>query len=391
MTLKNTITPIVVVAYNRPDCLARILNSLALADYKEFDEIPLIISIDYHETNNEVLKIAKQFIWSFGEKIIKYHEENLGLRKHIIKCANFAVEYGSVIVLEDDLLVAPTFYRYAVEALKFSSDKDYIGGISLYNHQLNQQTHQNFSPIEDGFDNWYFQYAASWGQCWTKVQWQSFIQWYETNQILQVKPSTIPYTVTSWSEKSWLKYYIVYLIETNKYFLYPKIALSTNFGEAGTHNFQNTTAYQVTLRYNIQSNFNFSRLEESNSIYDAFYENKNLAKHLDLTSDNCCIDLYGFKPLPSNVQYLLTTKKIDYTILKSFGKRLKPIDINIIFKISGDDIFLYDLSQPKANNFTKNRYNELVYNYKIVTLKDAAFLFFKITLIRLGNLKRKIF
>lgn len=384
-----SITPIVVVAYNRPDCLLRILNSLGLADYASFRNIPLIISIDYHKDNAEVLKVAEKFVWKYGEKTVNYHTSNLGLRNHIIECANFAIEYGSVIMFEDDLFVAPTFYHYATEALSFSINKDYIGGISLYNHQLNAQTHKSFSPIEDGYDNWYFQFAASWGQGWTKTQWEGFMQWYEANQTLEAK-STIPANVTYWSEKSWLKFYVAYLIETNKFFLYPKVALSSNFSEAGTHNSSGSTAFQVTLRYETQSQFKFSSLENSNSVYDAFYENKKLIKHLQVNNEQCCINLYAFKPTPSNVRYLLTTNKLSYTIVKSYGKSLKPVDLNIIFNVPGEDIFLYDLSKPSKNKFLNNRYSELIYNYKIVTLKDATYLFFKIALIRLGNLKRKL-
>lgn len=387
---KTSITPIVVVAYNRPDCLLRILNSLAQADYTGFQNIPLIISIDYHSDNGKVLTVAENFVWKYGEKKIKSHSSNLGLRRHIIECGNFALEYGSVIVFEDDLFVAPSFYRYASEALNFSQEKNYIGGISLYNHQLNAQTHKNFSPLEDGFDNWYFQFAASWGQGWTKPQWEGFMLWYENNQILEAKP-TIPINVTYWSEKSWLKFYVAYLIETDKYFLYPKVALSSNFSEVGTHNFSGSTAFQVTLRYKIQSKFKFSSLDQSSSVYDAFYENKKLTQHIDLNNKNCCVDLYAFKPIPSNVRYLLTTKKLSFTIIKSFGKSLKPVDLNIIFNVPGKDIFLYDLSKPHKNKFFNNRYNELTYNYKIITFKDAGYLFFKIGLIRLGNLKRKLF
>lgn len=390
MSTKTTITPIVVVAYNRPDCLLRILHSLAQADYAHFKNIPLIVSIDFSEDNAEVIAVAEKFVWNYGEKKVSYHNSSLGLRKHIIECANYSIKYGSVIIFEDDLFVAPTFYSYATEALEFSANKAYIGGISLYNHQLNAQTHKNFSPIEDGYDNWYFQFAASWGQCWTKSQWEGFIQWYDNNQFIETKP-TIPSNVIFWSEKSWLKFYVAYLIETNKYFLYPKVALSSNFSEAGTHNFSGTTAFQVNLRYKIQSKFNFSCLEESKSVYDAFYENRKLTEHLDINNEACCVNLYAFKPTPSNVRYLLTTKKLHYAIIKSFGKSLKPVDLNIILNIPGKDIFLYDLSQPKNNMFSNNRYNELTYNYKIVTLKDAAYLFFKITLIRLGNLRRKLF
>lgn len=382
-------TPIVVVAYNRDHCLSRILNSLLAANYKGFSNITLIISIDKHSDNQKVLNVAEEFKWSNGEKIIHYQDTNLGLRNHIIQCGDLALTYGSVIILEDDLFVSPSFYQYAIQALNFSYGEDYIGGISLYNHQLNGQTLTNFSPIADGYDNWYLQFSASWGQAWTKKQWASFKTWYVHNQTLEAKPS-IPMNVAYWNNESWLKFHIAYLIETNKYFLYPKIALSSNFGEAGTHNRESSSAYQVDLRYDYQRPFKFSKLNESNSVYDAFYENANLTKYLKIRSSECCVNLNGYKPFPKQKKFMLTTNKLSYSIIKSYGLNLRPIDLNVVFSIPGEDIYLYDLTIEKINKFPKNHYNLLSYNYKIITFSDSIYLTFRITLKRMKNLMRKL-
>ena len=58
-------------------------------------------------------------------------------------------------------------------AMEFSVNKKYIGGISLYNHELNVHTKENFKALDDGYDNWYFQFASSWGQAWSKANWTS--------------------------------------------------------------------------------------------------------------------------------------------------------------------------------------------------------------------------
>ena len=102
---------IIVVAYNRPNSLQRLLNSLAQADYTGYDSITLIISIDY-SNSPEVISAAKNFTWEFGHKEIIKHSENLGLKKHIIFCGDLTEQYQSVIILEDDLVVAPAFYNY---------------------------------------------------------------------------------------------------------------------------------------------------------------------------------------------------------------------------------------------------------------------------------------
>ena len=257
---------IVVVAYNRPHSLKRLLKSLANANYPN-NEIDIIISIDKADNNKSVLDIAQEFVWTFGKKIIKYQKKNLGLRKHIIECGNISLNYGSVIILEDDLYVSKNFYYYTIAALQFSYNKEYIGGISLYNHNMNVHSGEYFRSLDDGYDNYYFQFASSWGQAWTDKQWNNFIKWYRNKPEIDNRDN-IPAYVLSWSEKSWLKYFIAFLVEKNQYFLYPKIGLSTNFNDAGTHVQQNSTIFQCELYFGfIKSDYNFSDIENSQAVY----------------------------------------------------------------------------------------------------------------------------
>jgi len=387
--MKNNITPIVVVAFNRSESLSRILNSLDNADYKDIKEIPLFISIDYANDNQNILDIANNFNWKYGEKKVLYQQTNLGLRKHILKCGSLVSKFDSIIVLEDDLLVSPFFYSYALAALTFCEEKEYIGGVSLYNHQLNVQTNTNFLPIDDGYDNWYFQFASSWGQAWTRTQWQGFTKWYESQGTLKDNPQ-IPKNVTSWSDKSWLKYYIAYLIEKNKFFLYPKVSFTTNFCEVGTHNNKENTAFQVPLNFGIQNEFCFSTKDESNSIYDSFYENINLSNYLEIESKDLCTCLYNYKPLDNKNKFLLTSQILNYKIISSYGCSLKPIDSNIIANIQGDDIFLYNTTLSEKNKHITNRFKQLTYNFKILSHKDSFYFFYKITVNRIVSLIEKL-
>ena len=99
---------IVVVAYNRPDSLNRLLDSLTKVNY-EGHNVPLIISIDY-SGKDDVYLAAEAFEWKFGEKKIIRHPENLGLKKHVLSCGDLVKDYDAVIILEDDLLVSPGMY-----------------------------------------------------------------------------------------------------------------------------------------------------------------------------------------------------------------------------------------------------------------------------------------
>ena len=126
--MKETIA-VIVVGYNRPDSLGRILGSLKLAEYGG-EQVPLVISID-HSGNEEVIRIAEEFSWPYGTKRVIAHKKRLGLRRHIISCGDLTGEYGAVMILEDDLYVSPDFYRYASQTLERYGEDFRIAGISL--------------------------------------------------------------------------------------------------------------------------------------------------------------------------------------------------------------------------------------------------------------------
>lgn len=338
---------IVVVAYNRPNSIKRLLASLEEANYQD-SNIPLIISIDRGKDNENIYDIAQAFQWNHGTKTVIYHEENLGLRKHILKCGSLSKEYGSVIILEDDLVVSREFYTYAVQALEFSDDKDYIGGVSLYAHLYNVHVSEPFMPIDDGYDNWYFQFASSWGEAWTQKQWEKFYAWYQKAEKANLVADNMPPYVSSWSDKSWLKYFIKYLIETDKYFLYPRISLTSNFSDVGTHVLiKENSVYQVPLVNKRVRNYMFSTLDESRAIYDAFYESTALRQ---LHGKPVSVDLYGHKSQPKSGLYL-TRKELNYKIVDSYACKMRPHEENILHNLKGEVFFLYDMEQPSKNKF----------------------------------------
>ncbi|MEJ7683902.1 MAG: hypothetical protein WKG06_39795 [Segetibacter sp.] len=105
---------IVIVTYNRPASLQRLLSFLSKAVF-DCSDVNLVISIDYHSSSkhDEVVKIANDFDWKYGFKKIIEHKSNLGLRAHVLSCGDLSEEYDAVIVLEDDIVVSPFFYKYA--------------------------------------------------------------------------------------------------------------------------------------------------------------------------------------------------------------------------------------------------------------------------------------
>ncbi|MEM6893935.1 MAG: glycosyltransferase family A protein [Bacteroidota bacterium] len=373
--MKNNRPAIVVVAYNRPKSLSRLLESIAKASYPSH-KINLIISIDFSENNQDVVRLAENFEWQHGKKKVLVQSVNLGLKKHILQCGDFTQTYGEIVILEDDLYVSPNFYDYTSQALRFSGDKDYVGGIALYNHKINVHTGEYFTALEDGFDNWYFQFACSWGQAWSANQWQGFKKWLTDHPNLP-KSDKIPKNVSNWSDKSWLKFYIAYLVDTNRYFLYPKVSLSTNFNDSGTHVSQDSTTYQVELFSAHEKEYKFSELKDSKARYDAFFESESVQESLGYDMDTVEVDLYGYKPM-NGKQLWLTSKQLNYKIVQRFTRSLKPIECNILANIPGNELFLYDIEQPQGNTFENKRhlrFRRIIYSAKVLSYRKATVVF----------------
>lgn len=343
--------PVCCIAYNRRGSLERLLKSLNSAFYDE--PVTLIISIDKSK-NDEIEKYADSFPWEHGEKRVIKHEENLGLRKHILSCGNLLNEYDALIVLEDDISVSPSYYAYAKQCIERFHGDDQCAGISLYNFPLNYHNQLPFTALPSNSDVYKMDCAQSWGQVWMKQQWQDFMKWYEKHNEEFSEQSHLPKSICGWPKTSWLKYHTKYCIEQSKYFIYPYVSLSTNNGDAGTHATARNTAYQTPILFDIKSNFILTTTVE----YDGFFENKNIASYLGLQKNDVCVDLYGEKNNRENRRYWLTLKRIkEYKILKSFGLDFKPWETNIMMNNPGQTIFLYDTQEPANNKFSKTSTN----------------------------------
>lgn len=352
---------IVVIGYNRLDCMKRLIESLQKSYYDE--QVDLIISID-NSGNESLYMYAEAVDWEFGEKKVIIKTERLGLKKHVIECGNMTKEYEHIVVLEDDIYVSPYFFNYAKQAIDFYKGDDNIAGISLYKHKRNIYASKQFQNIKNEYDSFFIKYAQSWGQVWSRKEWANFIKWYENQDDRFEHNENIPGNLFGWSDKSWLKYHIRYCIENNKYFVYPTISHSSNFNNIGSHALLNSPAYQTELMYG-KANYKFMPFNESALRYDQFFENESLASYLGISENELCIDIYGMKKNKLNKRYWLTTRVENFKILRSFGLELKPHEMNIINNIEGNHIFLYDTT-IKHNNITKlenHKYHLCLYYY----------------------------
>jgi len=326
---------ICVITYNRIESLKRLLHSLSNAQYPH--EVDLIISVDKSNTE-EVANYAKNFKWQHGHKEVITHDLNLGLRKHVLSCGELLNRYDALVVLEDDISVAESFFYFAEQCVTKFKDNNNIAGISLYCPPLNPYCGLPFIPLHSDSDIFLMQVAQSWGQVWMKNQWHEFVKWYECNNEEFEDMPHLPKAICNWKHNSWLKYHDRYCIEKNKFFVYPYLSLSTNHSDAGTHNATTQTFYQSPMLFGAKNDFNLN----GTIAYDGFFENLNLINYIEFAPKDICIDFYGLKENRENKRFWLTCKNFPFRIVKSYSLSMKPYEFNVINNIGGNELFIYD-------------------------------------------------
>lgn len=389
-------TAIIAVAYNRTESLRRLLQSIERADYPA-EPVTLIVSVDKSDSDS-VERMADGYAWPHGEKRVARHERNLGLRAHMLSLGRYFDEFDALIVLEDDVTVAPAFYHFAQACVEKYYDDDRIAGISLYSFAANYQTRLPFMPVKTQWDVYFMNCAQSWGQVWMKPSWQAFKAWYDgvgdctTSQRDDFSDGHLPRCLGQWPRSSWLKYHTRYCIEHDKLFVYPYHSLSTNNADPGVNHRGNAdTFFQASLLMTVQKEFLLpaglrNRDPESGkpdselgkpdpesgkrgslqgpACYDGFFQARFLGCCLGIGEEELCVDLFSEKPASLFRHYVLTNRLLPFRVVRSFALQLRPVEMNIVCGREGSELFLYDTTQAAPPPKAPDRYLAYAYFYQ---------------------------
>jgi hypothetical protein len=166
------LAPIVLFCYNRPENTKITLDALAENDLA--DQSTLIIYCDGPKkcasaADLERIEEVRTFVESeqrFKEvKVIKRYE-NVGLANSIIKgVSDVVIEYGSVIVLEDDILCSKYFLNFMNEALDKYKNNPKVFSIGACNF---------FAIGKDIPETFALPVADCWGWATWKNRWELF-------------------------------------------------------------------------------------------------------------------------------------------------------------------------------------------------------------------------
>lgn len=232
--------PIAVFAYNRPSHLLRSLESLVAVP--RIHEHQVFIICDGPKTNSDadkvhaVRQIASRFSRQFGFNYI-IRSENLGLSTSIYtSVTDICRKSGSILVLEDDIVVSP-------ELVSFVAD-----GLTRYRDEKRVKQIASFCPVDHVAteeSSFFLPFTTSWGWATWWRAWKEFkidddpppmsreSRWrfdlngsypYHSLSMLQSRGK-----VDSWA----IKWYRT-VFDREGLVLYPKHALAQNLGFDGT-------------------------------------------------------------------------------------------------------------------------------------------------------------
>lgn len=155
--MTNTYAPILLFVYNRPEYVRRNIQALLKNELAAESELFIYSDAAKDETSQAAVKEVRAFIRSiqgFKKITITERAENWGLARSIIDGVTTQINrYGRVIVLEDDLVVAPHFLQFMNDALETYRDEERVGHI-----QACDFTHDPSLP-----DTFLIKWTGSWG------------------------------------------------------------------------------------------------------------------------------------------------------------------------------------------------------------------------------------
>ena len=145
------LAPVIVFAYNRPDHLRKVLESLA--DNAEAASTVLYVYCDGPRPHaneetvraiEEVRKVAGEKKWC-GTVFVVAAEENRGLAASVTSGVEDIVsEYGKVIVLEDDAVCSKYFLEYMNSALNLYAHNEDVVSVAGYLYPVDTELPDTF-------------------------------------------------------------------------------------------------------------------------------------------------------------------------------------------------------------------------------------------------------
>ena len=248
--MAGLLAPVVVFAYNRADKLENCIKHLEKCKEVSASEIYVFCDGARDDTDLADVKEVQEFAQDYSRRstfcrcIVNAQEKNRGLAESIITGVTEVVNRsGKVIVVEDDLVVIPTFLKYMNEALDFYQEDMECGSVCSFSYPM---------KILKKYDkDVYFTYKADcWGWATWSNRWNNAV-WADTDfdnylsdkrlrwqfESLEAGLDRLMYLQYKGHIDSWAVRWIYYLFRKGQLSVYPTRSqvINDGFDGSGTH------------------------------------------------------------------------------------------------------------------------------------------------------------
>ncbi|KAE8544179.1 glycosyltransferase family A protein [Marinobacter nauticus] len=170
--------PIIVFAYNRPDHLQQTLDHLAEADGARESDLWIFCDGPKRGADSTRVKatrkVAQDSAWAERFRLVRIEtsQKNKGLARSIIGGVSMVLEdAGRVIVVEDDVLVAPDFLRFMNDCLKFYENDQNVGSVTGFSPFAEQPS--DYEKDVMAIPRNCSQCWGTWADRWREVDWDA--------------------------------------------------------------------------------------------------------------------------------------------------------------------------------------------------------------------------
>ncbi|PHC41187.1 sugar transferase [Bacillus toyonensis] len=279
------LAPIVLFVYNRPEHTRKTIKSLQENKLSSESELFIFSDAPRNENDIEDVKMVRDVINEingFKNITVIKAEHNRGLANSVINGITEIInKYGTVIVLEDDLITSPNFLSYMNESLNFYSENLNVWSISGYTPDIkfpegyNDEIYLSLRGCSWGW--------ATWKHQWDLVDWNvsdydSFKSSLEKRRKFNMGGNDLSYMLDDQMASrinSWAIRWVYSQHKQNKYTIYPVNSLVSNIGLdfSGTHSsnsdkYKTKEIHQGHVKFTSNCKVNRDILGEFKSFYD---------------------------------------------------------------------------------------------------------------------------
>ena len=248
--MNESYAPVVVFAYNREDKIQNCIKSLEKCREAVDTDLFLFCDGAKSDKDREAVGRVHKFIERYASEsrfncvTVNAREENRGLAASILSGVTEIVNrYGRVIVVEDDLVVLPTFLKFMNGALEYYKDDMNCGSICSFSYPMKElKEYEKDVYFTRKADCWGW---ATWSDRWNSAKWADtdFLSYLGDRKLrwqfegLEAGLDRLMYLQYKGKIDSWAVRWIYYLFQKGQLSLYPSISkvINDGFDGSGTH------------------------------------------------------------------------------------------------------------------------------------------------------------